>query len=638
MINSIKGFIKDYRDNKDKQFKISQHIDDSKNSAEEEEEEKIIDKKQKRILYLKLTILNHEKYIGKRIKLLEKGKLVWGIELERPQIGFPLEYRNIIVNSNDPKDFVLDINIPYEIEISESRFTTKEQILYDRRFNVSKDNEFFYSIRGNNINPKKIIFTFPGFGPSTTRISYSLSVFQNIDNAVTENALIIAFQDMYNVAGTYMIEDDFGNELYPKFVEFVNRIKTKYNLENKDLLFFGASKGGSIALMYMKDFKESTLLISAPQVELLYYWQSKAFFRNNLFHYFKNKIDGNLINLLNQYLNEDRIIHYFYTHNDELSNYNYIETINGFSNLHKYQIDGKHGEITKKAQTTIENIIINFVLDNKKNDIKKGFISKYIEENKKLYLQIVMNKNSNEFNNIENNKYILLDENGTRHYIYLTNHIRDNVAYSNEMQYIDLNLTSISSNDMKAIYFDKVGGYFEFDIETKNLEILSNHKLESNILKLDNSKELSYKVIDNDLTNDFNYIYFNNSESKLLNIKFVDDLPDNSDYTEKIIYIMDSKNINNINIFISRIIKKLKVNSLNIILEDKQFEYLFYLNKLDFPNITFELLDPDFDINNLIDNITRRDLEKFEKMYDLKKCTIKFVKNAPNQYFKNILE
>lgn len=635
MINSIKGFIKDYRDNKDKQFKISQHIDDSKNSAEEE---KIIDKKQKRILYLKLTILNHEKYIGKRIKLLEKGKLVWGIELERPQIGFPLEYRNIIVNSNDPKDFVLDINIPYEIEISESRFTTKEQILYDRRFNVSKDNEFFYSIRGNNINPKKIIFTFPGFGPSTTRISYSLSVFQNIDNAVTENALIIAFQDMYNVAGTYMIEDDFGNELYPKFVEFVNRIKTKYNLENKDLLFFGASKGGSIALMYMKDFKESTLLISAPQVELLYYWQSKAFFRNNLFHYFKNKIDGNLINLLNQYLNEDRIIHYFYTHNDELSNYNYIETINGFSNLHKYQIDGKHGEITKKAQTTIENIIINFVLDNKKNDIKKGFISKYIEENKKLYLQIVMNKNSNEFNNIENNKYILLDENGTRHYIYLTNHIRDNVAYSNEMQYIDLNLTSISSNDMKAIYFDKVGGYFEFDIETKNLEILSNHKLESNILKLDNSKELSYKVIDNDLTNDFNYIYFNNSESKLLNIKFVDDLPDNSDYTEKIIYIMDSKNINNINIFISRIIKKLKVNSLNIILEDKQFEYLFYLNKLDFPNITFELLDPDFDINNLIDNITRRDLEKFEKMYDLKKCTIKFVKNAPNQYFKNILE
>ncbi|MGG7058098.1 hypothetical protein ACQPUZ_07340 [Clostridium tertium] len=598
----------------------------------------IIQKKaEKEIFYLKLTILDHEKYIGKRIKLFEKGKLVWGIELEGPQVGFPLEYRNIIVSSNNPKDFTLDIDIPNKIEISINSFTTMQQSNYDKRFDIIQDNEFFYSMRGNKKNPKKIIFTFPGFGPSTSRISYIISAFQSIDNVVTENSLIIAFQDRYQTAGTYMIEDNFGVELYPKFVEFVTKLKNKYKLEDKDLLFFGASKGGSIALMYMKEFKDATLLISAPQLELLYYWQSKSFFRNNLFHYFKNKIDGNLILLLKEYLNENRKIHYFYTHDDELSNYSFIETINGFSGLSKYQIDGKHGEITKKVQATLENIIINFVSYNENEEIKKAEISKFIKRDEKLYFQIIMDKGLNLINNIENNKYIVFKEYGTKHYIYLTNHNRRNVAYSNEMQYLDLKMTSISTNEVLATYFDKDGNRFEYNVEKYNFRLLSKYKLENNVLKLEDPVALQYKVIEKDVINEFNYVYFNNSLGETLNIKFVDLLPSSSSFEGKILYILQPKKMNNVNIFISRVIKKLKISSLKIILEGKQFEQFFYLSNLDFPNLTFELLDPTFELDDLMNKVNIQELNKFEKQYKLKKCIIKFINDIPNQYFKQIL-
>ncbi|MBS5886664.1 hypothetical protein [Clostridium sp.] len=643
MINLIRGFNnklkEDIKVSSDvgKEKTLKEEIKVSSDIKKEKTKEVIVEKEHKNIFYLKLTILNHENYIGKRIKLLEKGKLIWGNELERPQTGFPLEYRNIIVRSNNPSDFTLDIDIPNKIEISTNSFTTEQQSVYDKRFNITQNNDFFYSIRGNKVNPNKIIFTFPGFGPSTSRISYSVTAFQNIDSIVTENALIIAFQDRYQTAGTYMIEDNFGEELYPKFVQFVKKLKNKYKLEDKDLLFFGASKGGSIALMYMKDFKKSTLLISAPQVNLLYYWQSKAFFRNNLFHYFKNKIDGNLILLLEQYLNENRKIHYFYTHDDELSNYSFIETINGYSELHKYQVDGKHGEITKKAQATMENIIINFVSKNENKEIKKASISKSIKKDKKIYFQVIMDKDLNLINDIENNRYIVLNEYGTKHYIYLTNHSRRDIAYSNEMQYLDLELASISRNEILAIYFDKSGRRFEHKVEKYDLEILSEYKLDKNIVNIQNSILSQYKVIEKDVINEFNFIYFDNSPNKILHIKFVNMLPSSSNSNGKLLYIREPEYMDNINIFISRLIKKLKITNLNIVLEGKQFEHIFYLSNLDFPNLTFELLDPIFDSDDLANKITSRELNKFEKIYKSEKCIIKFINNIPNQYFKNLL-
>ncbi len=106
---------------------------------------------------------------------------------------------------------------------------------------------------------------------------------------------------------------------------------------------------------------------------------------------------------------------------------------------------------------------------------------------------------------------------------------------------------------------------------------------------------------------------------------------------EKLLYIREPEYIDNISIFISRLIKKLKITDLNIVLEGKQFEHVFYLINLDFPNLTFELLDPIFDANDLASKITSKELNKFEKIYESKKCIIKFINNIPNQYFRNLL-
>lgn len=310
--------------------------------------------------YAKLTIRQWKAYEGKQFRLLMGEEVVYGNEVEAPASGHPLEYRNIIVKSKDASNFSLDIDVPYKLAISRGSFTTPQQREYDLKYNVVQHGDVFYSLRGNKVNPKKIFITFPGFGPSTARVSYAVSNLKDITDQDLSDTLMICFQDRYLAAGSYLMVDDSGVPLFDRVHQTIEKFRERFGIDQSEILLFGASKGGSIALHYAQGFPQAQLLLAVPQMDLPYYF-NKPFFKNNLF---MNPVLRSLEqpkDLLQKYFKEGRRIDYFYTNDDELSNLSNIEFAADVPNLTKCRVAGPHGAVARAALPAMLGIIREFL-------------------------------------------------------------------------------------------------------------------------------------------------------------------------------------------------------------------------------------------------------------------------------------
>ncbi|PQZ96717.1 hypothetical protein CQ017_16140 [Arthrobacter sp. MYb224] len=325
--------------------------------------------------YAKLTINNWKPHNGKPFSILQNGELVYGNQIEPPARGFPLEYRNIIVSSDNPRDFELDIDASFSIKIGRGSYTTPQQLKYDKQYDVEQHGDVYYSLRGNTTNPKKILLTFPGFGPSTSRISYAVSYLKALTDTDLKDTLMVCFQDRYLAAGSYMMVDNAGRPLYSRVRDVISGFASRFKVANEDILFFGASKGGSIAIHYAQEFEEAQLLLAVPQMSLPYYF-NKPFFRNNLF---QNQAISSLEQpqeLLRRYFSEGRKIDYFYTNNDELSNHSLIEFAHDVPNLTKYRVNGVHGAVARAALPSMLGLMRQFL----KPTSEKSFTCEQVRE------------------------------------------------------------------------------------------------------------------------------------------------------------------------------------------------------------------------------------------------------------------
>ncbi|MGO4588488.1 hypothetical protein [Paenarthrobacter sp. 2TAF44] len=312
------------------------------------------------LFFAKLTIHDWENRRGQGFQLLQDSTVVYGNEIEPPARGFPLEYRNIIVSSDDVSRFKLTIDAPFDLKIGRGAFTTPQQLKYDHQYGVEQHGDVYYSLRGNTTNPKKLLITFPGFGPSTSRISYAVSYLKAITDTDLNETLMVCFQDRYLAAGSYMMVDSAGRPLYDRVWRAIEDLRTQYGVDPTEMLLFGASKGGSIAIHYAKDFPDAQLLLAVPQMNLPYYF-NKPFFKDNLFrNRALHEIEQPEV-LLRQYFAEGRKIDYFYTNSDELSNHSLIELVQDVPNLTKYRVDGGHSAVARAALPTMLCIIREFL-------------------------------------------------------------------------------------------------------------------------------------------------------------------------------------------------------------------------------------------------------------------------------------
>lgn len=337
--------------------------------------------------YAKITIPNWKKYKDIDFKIFQRDTVVYGNRIESPANGFQLEYRNIIVTSRNKKNFRIEPDIPFSIGFSHGAYITEQQKKYDEQYEVEQHGNVFYSLRGNLINPKKIIFTFPGFGPSTTRIPYSVSYLKKITEADLDETMMVCFQDRYKVSGTYMLSDNAGRDLYPQVKKVIDKLIKKHRIADENMLFFGASKGGSIALYYAQEFPKAHLLVAVPQMNLPYY-MNKPFFRNNLYLLKQVHQEVQPEDLLRRYISENRKIDYFYTNTDELSNHSLIEFESGKPRFSKYRVDGTHGQVANKILPSMLNIMRSFIGPSHEKSIDVHESRSFVGESDQIFAQV----------------------------------------------------------------------------------------------------------------------------------------------------------------------------------------------------------------------------------------------------------
>lgn len=501
--------------------------------------------------YLHISIPSNKENYGKNVKVYCKNKLIWGIQLESGVHGYNLEYKNIPISNKNIEDYNME---PYiegvQYNISNDREYYPEQLKYNNKYNIIHEKNLSYSKLGNTVNPNKLLVTFPGFGKSTSRIPYAISAMSFLSEDIKDDTCIIAFQDNYYVAGNYMLQDENQNNLKPYIEAKIDSFMREYSINEKNLILFGASKGGTIALNNYEKYKNSKLIISVPQMNLEYYFRSKAFFRNNIYHYYKKNIHLNLVEKLNKYVEEGRDIHYFYSENDELSNWGIVEDLR---KINKYCVDGIHGEVTKKAIISFESLMRNESQTVKKISVDLEYA---YEKNQKLYLKLYVpyvKLNVDEFDAYIkfNDTYWKIDQVKNAPFILM----------NNEKQGIDLE--DFESFEFYLYLFAKNGDVYNSKLELNefiNNEKKINHTKTAKIQTIENleNADYSYLVTDNYQKKIIDFTVENiNENKKIKKIIFTDNL-DYSDDNSVIIKFKIDNNHHLYKVFVERILIEYK--------------------------------------------------------------------------------
>lgn len=192
-------------------------------------------------------------------------------------------FTNIPMNDGDV--FSLKAN-PEEVKLvfCKGKMYHPDQLAFDEKYGIeeyhSGKSSIYYSLSGETVEPSKILITFPGVS-NFDNINYRLSAMTSLQSRL-KNVLIVAFQDKESVFGNYMFKNTNGDLIKPIVSEFINKLVEKYNIKTSDIIFYGNSKGGSIAIDYIDTFQDSIFFIDIPQLELYDYDAQNALMRFSL--------------------------------------------------------------------------------------------------------------------------------------------------------------------------------------------------------------------------------------------------------------------------------------------------------------------------------------------------------------------
>lgn len=171
-----------------------------------------------------------------------------------------------------------------ELLLSDEKLFHPDQLAFNEKYNIQihrlENVELCYSLSGDAVSPKKILVTFPGVS-NFDNVNYRLSALTSLQ-ARLKHTLIIALQDKEGVYGNYLYKDSFGNLFKPVVNSLISGLRSKFSLDDNDLIFYGNSKGGSIAIDYIDSFPNSAFFIDIPQLDLYNYLSQNELMRFSL--------------------------------------------------------------------------------------------------------------------------------------------------------------------------------------------------------------------------------------------------------------------------------------------------------------------------------------------------------------------
>lgn len=198
------------------------------------------------------------------------------------------------IDNRDIKEIIYDSRMQCKIVYADTMLLNSEQKKYNQKNGVICESGINYAFKTNN-QAKKLLVTFPGFNTSSN-VSYPVVKLSSYQEQLTDFA-ILSFQDFSLVAGSYLMYDQNKNLADFKIVEIINQKLKQLNLKENNLVMYGNSKGGTIALRFSKYFSEAIVIADGPQIDV----QKKGF--NPIIKYHNDqKIleENNFISYLNQ--------------------------------------------------------------------------------------------------------------------------------------------------------------------------------------------------------------------------------------------------------------------------------------------------------------------------------------------------
>lgn len=310
--------------------------------------------------FAKLTIPYSEQIDGEYFKLFYGDDIVYGNVVKRQEQTKFLEYRNFIVDSSKPSDFTLNIDTPYTLHIGRGSFSNPQQVAYDKSHAIEQFENVFYSLRGNIVNPKRLLLMFPDFSDSASRISYPIEYFEEIAEEELSDTLVVSFQDCYMSAGTYMAIDNSGRSLSSRVISILDRFISRYDISEEDVMLFGVSKGGSIAIRYSEHLPQAHLVVVAPHMNIPYALRG-SFVGDNPGQLYELGAIVQPDQQMRTAFRDGRTIDYFYSDADEQSNCSLVELVDDIPGLSKFRIAGDHDDVVRSALPAVLNIVRRFL-------------------------------------------------------------------------------------------------------------------------------------------------------------------------------------------------------------------------------------------------------------------------------------
>ncbi len=262
--------------------------------------------------YLHFKFSYKEKVNASQVYIYSNDKLIYTLHLPAGDAELDGQFLNIVIpHSQEPQANIKfranfeslnwEIYTSNEPEYSENVKLRNEKVITEKVDGV----DLFYHQNNEPKEVNKILFTFPGFLYHYKSDQYTLYSLQNIKD---DDILKIAYQDRYFVQGTYLTLDDNGNEILPSLVTHIEQMMAKYNIRECDLIFFGASKGGTIAARLIPYFPDAKFIITVPQKNIEIYREVRADANDLLLQYldlsdfdWRKELDvTNNLKLLNQ--------------------------------------------------------------------------------------------------------------------------------------------------------------------------------------------------------------------------------------------------------------------------------------------------------------------------------------------------
>ncbi|WP_455648756.1 hypothetical protein [Kluyvera sp.] len=192
-------------------------------------------------------------------------------------------FTNLPIKSNDKIELVGNAE-HVSFEIVPHKIFHPDQVVFDKKYGIKEfiheGGSIFYSLTGNVTNPQKCLITFPGVS-NFDNVNYRLSAMTSLQSRL-HNTLILAFQYKESVYGNYMYETENGTRIKSIATKLILELGQRYNLNPTDFIFYGNSKGASIAIDYIDEFPDSKYFIDIPQLELFNYAPQNPLMRYSL--------------------------------------------------------------------------------------------------------------------------------------------------------------------------------------------------------------------------------------------------------------------------------------------------------------------------------------------------------------------